>query len=175
MFLDLPSPFIWVLNTVGLAGLPLMISWLFIRLPHQLFASDKGITKLLPFEKNGTRFTRILRIKRWKRWLPDGGAWMKNGFAKKKLAAVNPVYIEQFMRETRRGEWAHWCMLLSTPLFSLWNEGWSLVIVLTYAFAVNVPCILVQRYNRSRFSRLMLRRDEICYPKKMTSARLEEF
>lgn len=49
-----------------------------------------------------------------------------------------------------------------------------MIIVIAYTLAANLACILVQRYIHSRFSRLMSRRDEICYPKEMTSARLEE-
>ncbi|MGO4544008.1 hypothetical protein AB4Z29_04355 [Paenibacillus sp. 2TAB23] len=59
--------------------------------------------------------------------------------ARKNLSAAKSPYYRQVMLETLRGEWAHWIMLLSTPLFSLWNERWSIVIVITRALAANLP------------------------------------
>jgi glycosyl-4,4'-diaponeurosporenoate acyltransferase len=174
MFLKLPAYFVWVMNIGGLSLLPLLISFVFIQLPDRWFHQDQGLLRLLPMERNGKIYSRILRINRWKGWLPDGGAWMKGGFSKKKLQTNTLSYLQQFTKETRRGEWAHWCMLLMTPLFILWNEGWGITAVFAYAFFANLPCILVQRHNRARFSRLMSRRDEICYSKEMKLVSLEE-
>lgn len=49
-----------------------------------------------------------------------------------------------------------------------------MIIVFSYAFAANMLYILVQLYHPARFSRLMSRGVELCYPKEMTSAGLEE-
>ncbi len=57
-------------------------------------------------------------------------------------------YLEQFLRETRRAEVAHWLMLLCVPLFFLWNPPWARLVMVAYALAANLPCILAQRYNR---------------------------
>ncbi|WP_424765494.1 glycosyl-4,4'-diaponeurosporenoate acyltransferase [Paenibacillus sp. sgz302251] len=174
MFHDLPPIVVWLANVGGLAGMPILISLLFIRLPDRYFTQDGGMTKLLAFERSGKWYERTLAIHRWKNRLPDGGAWLKGGFHKKRLSTRDNSYMKQFELETRRGEWAHWCMLLVTPIFMLWNEGWSAFIVLVYALAANLPCIFVQRYNRARFIRLMFRRGEICYAKEMKSASMEE-
>jgi len=44
------------------------------------------------------------------------------------------------------------------PIFFLWNPWWADLIIVIYAVAANVPCILAQRYNRLRFHRLLARK-----------------
>ena len=39
--------------------------------------------------------------------------------------------------------------------FFLWNPCWADLVMVAYALAANLPCILAQRYNRSRFQRLL--------------------
>ena len=95
---------------------------------------------------------------RWKDLLPDGAAWFGKGFPKARLRARDTGYLAQFARETCRGEFVHWVVLLAGPLFLLWNPGWMGVAMLLYAVLANLPCIVVQRYNRGRLLRLVARR-----------------
>ena len=44
------------------------------------------------------------------------------------------------------------------PVFFLWNPWWADLVMVAYALAANLPCILAQRYNRLRFQRLLARR-----------------
>lgn len=154
--------------------MPLTISYAIIRMPDQWFARDRGAVKLFPFEQGGKWHEQALMIRSWKEWLPDGGAWLRGGFSKKRLHEKSFDYYEQFVRETRRGEWAHWSMLIAMPAFAIWNTGWSILILFLYALMANLPCIALQRYNRVRFLRLMSRRGEICYAKEMTLVSMEE-
>ena len=82
----------------------------------------------------------------------------KGGFAKASLRAHTPDFLERFLRETWRGELTHWLALLTLPLFAIWNPGWGVAINATYAVALNVPCLLAQRYNRARFLRVLERK-----------------
>jgi glycosyl-4,4'-diaponeurosporenoate acyltransferase len=41
-------------------------------------------------------------------------------------------------------------MLLTAPVFCLWNPTWAFLILLTYGLLANLPCIATQRYNRAR-------------------------
>jgi len=54
-----------------------------------------------------------------------------------------------------RAEFAHWLTMAGAPVFLLWNECWAELIMIVYALAVNLPCIIAQRYNRSRLRRLI--------------------
>ena len=115
-----------------------------------------------------------MRIQLWKDRLPDGGSWLRSGFAKKRLQSRSKDYLERFAAETRRGELTHWLMLLPVPLFALWNNLLGMLIMILYALAANVPCIIVQRYNRIRLLKVMSRREQLCYPKRTDQYRAKE-
>ncbi|MGU3472775.1 glycosyl-4,4'-diaponeurosporenoate acyltransferase [Paenibacillus sp. D51F] len=135
-----------------------------LRRPWQRYDKDAGVTRLLPFEKDGRWYERKLGIHKWKDRLPDGGGWIRSGFAKKRLLSADPDYLRRFAAETRRGELTHWLMILPLPLFAVWNNGLGMAIMAAYALAANLPCILVQRYNRARLLKVMSRRERLCYP-----------
>jgi glycosyl-4,4'-diaponeurosporenoate acyltransferase len=93
-------------------------------------------------------YRRMLRIKRWKHLFPDGAAWIGGQFPKRRLALQDPAYLQRFALEARRGELAHWCMLFCFPIFYPWNPPWACAVMTIYALMANLPCIVVQRYNR---------------------------
>jgi glycosyl-4,4'-diaponeurosporenoate acyltransferase len=41
------------------------------------------------------------------------------------------------------------------PIFFLWNVWWGGVIMVVYLLFANIPCILLQRYNRARLMRVI--------------------
>jgi glycosyl-4,4'-diaponeurosporenoate acyltransferase len=45
--------------------------------------------------------------------------------------------------------------MLATPVFLVWNWWWVELLMVVYALAANLPCLLVQRYNRARLARLL--------------------
>lgn len=59
------------------------------------------------------------------------------------------------MIESRRAEPTHWLQVIWVPVFFLFNPFWIGVIMIGYAPIVNLPCILVQRYNRPRLKRIL--------------------
>ncbi|QGG56553.1 glycosyl-4,4'-diaponeurosporenoate acyltransferase [Paenibacillus sp. FSL W8-1187] len=120
-----------------------------IRIPWERFAADGPVTRLRGFEAGGRWYERRLLVQRWKDRLPDGGGWVKAGFPKRRLRSGSREYLERFAAETRRGELTHWAMLLPLPLFALWNNAIGMIIMTIYALIANIPCILVQRYNRA--------------------------
>ena len=95
-----------------------------------------------------------MRIKTWKKLLPDGAAVSKSGFRKKHLRSLDVIYIRRFTLETCRVELTHWVIFVSSIVFFIWNAWWTRIIMIVYAFVVNVPCIVTQRYNRIRFRRI---------------------
>jgi glycosyl-4,4'-diaponeurosporenoate acyltransferase len=65
--------------------------------------------------------------------------------------------LNRFVTETRRAEATHWVLLAAGPLFLLWNP-WGLgLVMIAYAVVANVPCLVVQRYNRARLLRVVER------------------
>ena len=80
------------------------------------------------------------------------------GFAKKRLRRSDPEYFDLFVKETCRGELAHWIVILLSPLFFLWNPRYAGIIMIVYALAANMPCIIVQRYNRPQLLRILAKK-----------------
>lgn len=153
MLIELPIAWVITLNIVGWPVIQLGLAWAFTRMPAAWF--NPGVPRR---PQSGQAFyERVLGIKRWKDRLPDAARWFGGGFAKGELAAKDTDYLRRFIRETWRGELCHWVALCFAPVFFLWNPWWADVIMVSYALLANLPCILVQRYNRLRLHRLLSR------------------
>jgi len=145
-----------LLNTLGWLVLQLSIAAVAIRLGPAHLENDNWLFHVHPFEI--AFYKRRLHIRRWKGLLPDGGPWVGSNFRKESLQRSDAAYLRQLLIETRRGEAAHWLMLASFPLFFLWNPPWARIVMSLYAILANLPCIIVQRYNRKVVGRIKLRR-----------------
>jgi glycosyl-4,4'-diaponeurosporenoate acyltransferase len=152
--IELPIVWVIVLNVAGWPVIQLGLAWLFTRMPVSWFNPPAPGD----WERDGRFYERVFAIKRWKDRLPDAARWFGGGFAKGTLAGNTRDYLERFRRETWRGELCHWAALGFAPVFWLWNPWWASLIMVSYALAANLPCILAQRYNRLRFQRLLARR-----------------
>ena len=148
------TAFIWSANLLGWPVIHLVTASIILRLPLQSFSRDSFLYRSRSWEQGGEFYRKRLAIHRWKAFLPDGAPWV-GGFAKKQLAHRDRDYIGRYLLETRRAEFAHWCMLLCLPIFFLWNPLWACVVMTAYAAVANVPCILAQRYNRHVLARLL--------------------
>ncbi len=151
MLIKLSIFWIVALNVGGWLVIQLGLAWIFLRMPAHWF--DHG--EAWAWERRGQFYERFFLIKRWKDRLPDAARWFSGGFAKGRLVGKNPDYLRRFIRETWRGELCHWLAMACAPLFFLWNPWWGDLIIGCYAVAANMPCILVQHYNRSRFWRML--------------------
>lgn len=154
VLIELPVVWIIVLNVAGWPVIQFGLAWAFTRMPVTWFNPGKVSAR----EQSGRFYERVFRIKHWKDRLPDAARWFGGGFAKGTLSGADPDYLGRFIRETWRGELCHWFSLGCAPLFFLWNPWWGDWIMVGYAVAANLPCILAQRYNRARFQRLLARR-----------------
>jgi glycosyl-4,4'-diaponeurosporenoate acyltransferase len=152
--IDLPIAWVITLNVVGWPVIQFGLAWAFTRMPVTWFNPGDAFG----WEKNGRFYEQVFAIKEWKDRLPDAARWFGGGFAKSTLAGLEATYLLRFVRETWRGELCHWCALACVPVFFLWNPFWADLIMVAYAVAANLPCILAQRYNRIRFRRLLAKR-----------------
>ena len=111
----------------------------------------------------GERWThlRVVGIRRWKHRLPEAGALFRGGVTKRSLPGSSDDGLWAFVAETRRAELVHWAIPAIVPLFALWNPPWLFAAMVGYAPMANVPCLLVQRYNRARLLRLLERRSAV--------------
>ena len=153
MLIELSIAWIVVLNVAGWLAIQLGFAWAFTQMPVTWFNPGNAS----PWEAGGRFYERVFRIKAWKDRLPDAAHWFGGGFAKGTLAGTQHDYLRRFIRETWRGELCHWAAVACAPVFFLWNPWWSDLIIVAYALAANLPCILAQLYNRARFQRLLTR------------------
>ncbi|MDD2534066.1 MAG: hypothetical protein PHC86_05150 [Eubacteriales bacterium] len=140
----------WLLIHLGFA-------WLTLHMPNQWFATDNALFRIRNWERDGRLWDEIFHLKKWKEHLPDGAGFFKHGYAKKRLVSVDARNLDRFVLEARRAELTHWLAILPAPLFFLWNPPWAGWFMILYALVANLPFILLQRYNRPRFSRLIKR------------------
>jgi glycosyl-4,4'-diaponeurosporenoate acyltransferase len=122
--------------------------------PPERLARDNVLTRLRPWERGGRIYERI-GIRRWKDRLPELGAAFRGGVSKRRLASTDAAGLRRFAVETRRAELVHWAIPAITPVFLLWNPPWLLAAMVAYAVIANLPCLLVQRYNRGRLLGLL--------------------
>ena len=77
-----------------------------------------------------------------------GDARLRIGFGE--LPARDVEGLRTFVRETRRAELTHWWAMACAPLFVLWNPPVAAALLVAYGVLVNLPFVLIQRYNRFR-------------------------
>lgn len=145
----------WVIaaNILVWITLQLGAAWAFTKMPGAWFDKTWQQTR----SQRSRLYERLFAIKLWKDRLPDGATWFAGGIAKSKLGNVNTNAVNLKVRETWRGELCHWMVIAFVPVFALWNPWWGVLINAAYAIAANLPCILVQQYNRARFLHLASR------------------
>jgi len=131
------------------------ISYLCVKMPIAFFEKDRWLFRIRNWEYRGKAYNRFFKVKKWKNIIPDGGGLFKKGFAKKNLQNSDPHYLKTFLYETKRAELTHWLTIIPAPIFFLWNIWWAGIIMIVYALIANVPCILLQRYNRARLTSLI--------------------
>ncbi|MBN1308891.1 MAG: hypothetical protein JXA18_13290 [Chitinispirillaceae bacterium] len=149
-----------ILNVAGWLFLHMLIAFGATRLSRRLFHENQWLYRIRSWEKDGALYRRLFNVTQWKGLLPDGAAWFRGGFAKKKMDATDQEYLDLFVKETCRGEFTHWIVIAVSPLFFLWNGRLAGGIMITYALAANLPCIIVQRYNRPQLLRILAKKKE---------------
>jgi len=154
MLLNLPTLPTILLDIAAWLIIHVGISYLMTRIPLSSFDTGLWLYKKKKWERDGKIYTRIFRLKQWKKRLPDGAALFKKGFQKKHLRGLDDVYLDSFIRETCRAELTHWIMFLLSPVFFMWNIWWVGIVMIIYAILANLPCIVIQRYNRIRLKRV---------------------
>lgn len=148
--LDLPGPWLIVVNALAWPMIQVGCGYLSHRLSFEALNCLSRILRTRSWEQGGILYQRLFRVKTWKSLLPSGGTIFPGGFSLKRVESFDRAYLKRWVIESYRAEVAHWTALLPVVLFLLWNPplGWAINVL--YALIVNVPCIIVQRYNRPR-------------------------
>lgn len=146
--------FLWNLFLVGLWHAIIFVAT--IKFPTSTFDVSKEMYSPKSWEHSGRFYKDKLKINIWKDRIPQFVG--KDGFSKRHLTDVSIEYLDEFIMETCRGEWSHRKSCLSIIITMLINP---LLIGLFFSFLIilaNVPCLMIQRYNRFRLQTLRKRR-----------------
>jgi glycosyl-4,4'-diaponeurosporenoate acyltransferase len=137
------------------------------RAPLRRFERDGPFTRLRAFERDGRWYERTLAIKSWKARLPEAGGLFEGGFSKRELrtGADREAVLRRFVIETRRAEVTHWVVMAAGPFFFLWNPWGLALVMVAYGVIANLPCLLIQRYNRARLLRVLARANHRAGPR----------
>ena len=122
-------------------------------LKPDIFRPESWLYRQRFWESDGKLYQALFKVKSWKRFLPDGAAVAKNGFRKNQLGTPDAAYLQRFILETCRAELTHWIIFVFSLIFFIWNDWWITLIIIAYAYIVNIPCVITQRYNRIRLKR----------------------
>ena len=135
------------------------LSFRIVILPDSLaFYREDTKNDFFSFLKKEKFYEKILKIKKWKDQIPQ--FVIKNGFSKNKIKNLNLEYLKKFIAETYRAEIDHLICCFSVPFLFFFNNLKNIklsCIISGLVIIGNLPCILIQRYNRFRIRRICLK------------------
>lgn len=149
---------LWWLTINLLAGMAACVTigrW-FRRTPRERLEVETTWLALRTFESGGGWYEERLAIKTWKDRLPETGGRF-GGISKRALPSRDDAGLRTFLVECRRGEVTHWALVAASPMFLLWNTPVAGALLTTLGAMVNLPFILVLRYNRARIESIIHR------------------
>ncbi|MDG0842935.1 glycosyl-4,4'-diaponeurosporenoate acyltransferase [Staphylococcus equorum] len=127
-------------------------------LSNKFFEKNTRYFKTFNWEHEGRFWEKWFRVKSWKDHLPDGNKLNSKIKSKVRLEKIySKTYIEEFIIETKKAELIH--ILSVTPCLIFLNQERKIKnINILYAILVNVPFVIVQRYNRPKLERYYQRK-----------------
>lgn len=125
------------------------------QVPDHLLSTDNFLFKSRKWERDGEIYSQIFKVKKWKKFLPDGAAINKNDYRKKNITDFSEENLHFFLRESCRAELNHLIAITPFWFFGLFAPLKVVGYMLIYALFINVPCIIVQRFNRPRIIRIV--------------------
>jgi glycosyl-4,4'-diaponeurosporenoate acyltransferase len=143
-----------VLDVVVWAVVGVVVGYVMHRMPLRRLDRDTWLTRIRPIEDDGRLYDRV-RIKRWKDRTPELGGLFAGGVSKRSSGGRSR--LERFAAETRRAEYTHWLVMAAGPFFALWNPWYLTIAMVVYGVVANLPCLVIQRYNRARITRIAVR------------------
>ncbi len=131
-------------------------------LPRRWFHPDRFPFKAWSWEQNGNIY-KHLGIQRWKDLVPDMSKILPDMIPKKVNLRETSADAMVLVQETCVAEVIHAALMaLAIGIVILCPNGWGVAIALFDSLLLNLPYILIQRYNRPKLLRVAekLRRKE---------------
>jgi glycosyl-4,4'-diaponeurosporenoate acyltransferase len=145
------------INLLIFIFLSLAMTFICEKIPVKIYYYKKWLFRERKWENGGRIYENYFQVKRWKAKLPDISDFMKWRFNKKHLAESSSEYLSVFLTESCKAEFTHWMIIVSTLFFNFWNDYVTSFIMIIIACVLNLPYIIIQRYNRPRLIKLLRR------------------
>lgn len=157
---------IWTRNLFPLEGWPVpmvIVLTQFIASFLANFLSYKKLSSIYPyfrlksFEGSGEIYNRLFKVKAWKEHIPSMGSFDKKALASGRLT---DEYLSQYLLEGLRAELCHLFSIVFSLVVLMLSIPRAWFFIISYSALLNLPCIIIQRFNRPRFERLLSREKE---------------
>lgn len=158
MILHLSDAAAIVLSSLTWVAVSMSVGYVAVRWQADGLDRTGPFTTIRRWEDGGAVWQRTLAVGRWKDRAPDAGGFFAGGRPKTSVGSRSTERLEDFRRETVRAERVHWLILCSTPVHLLWCRPVLAASMVAFGVALNVPFIVIQRFNRGRIDRLLARR-----------------
>jgi hypothetical protein len=149
------------INTLFWLFLHFGVAFIFVRLPEDLrLHVFNNKRKLFIVSEKEIRFYKKIHLPKWKDKLPQ----YNKGFNKRNLPnKVSKEYLELFINVTCQAEMVHY-IIIPLGYFSIFfalliknQEYWLFILIATFIGICNILFSLIQRYNRFRLEKILLR------------------
>ncbi|MBO1198185.1 glycosyl-4,4'-diaponeurosporenoate acyltransferase [Staphylococcus simiae] len=143
-----------VLHSIYWSSVQLIIANVGTYIPRHFFVKHHNWFSSFKFEQQGKFWQGRFKVHLWKKMIPEGQKINSKIYNKKHLTAYDSNTIETMIIETERAELIHWLSILPVVIF-VYAPKYLKIINVLYVLIVNIPIIVVQRYNRPRLRRLL--------------------
>lgn len=144
-------------------------------LPKHWFCPKQFPYRSYAFEQNGKFYDRF-QIRLWQNKVPDMSKILPKLMPAKRLTGDYKEMLPRMIQETCVAELIHLILCL-TGLYcmKLWPGIGGLAVAVLHALLLNLPFIMIQRYNRPRLLRLYerIRSREVCVEERSTKVTCE--
>ena len=136
-------------------------------LPRRWFSAQRFPFRSARWEKDG-RIYKKLGVHRWKDHVPDMSRIMKDMRPKRlEGAELTAQTLQTLVQETCVAECVHAVLILLSPVLLVLWPGWGGAALCAFdILLLNLPFILIQRYNRPKLAALAERRQRRAAPAK---------
>lgn len=123
-------------------------------IPKRWLKPDKGLFRSYPFEQGGSIYEK-LGIRKWHKRLPDMSRILPFLVPAKNLTGNYEERLPEMIYETCVAEAVHLGVsVLGFRCLRMWPGIGGVVVTAIFILLLNLPFILIQRYNRPRLIRL---------------------
>ena len=123
-------------------------------MPKRWIKPEKGWFRSFSFEKNGAVYEK-LGIRKWQNRVPDMSRILPFMMPAKNLSGDYEDRLPVMIQETCVAELVHIVVcVLGLPCLWMWPGAGGVIVTAIFIGLLNLPFILIQRYNRPRLIRL---------------------